>query len=336
MTPAVSITVLNYNYGHYLGECLRSILAQSFGDFEVIVIDDCSSDDSLAVVEPFLADARVRLVAHAENAGFARSLIEGTEVHSRGEFLAVVSADDLLTRDDALETLVAMLRAHPAAAFAFAAVERIGAGGAREVHRSFAEDVVLDAGEGLRRLLLDRQVWPEHSGTVIRRSAYDACGGYRRDIAMPLDLGLWLALAMEGGFAYCARPLQGYRVHAGQMSISLPRMRRNAREVARILRDACRLGEARGLGTGGLVTRALRSHLAGNVTYDAFSAGRRAAGARIAATFAECPREMAGCREFWLATVRVGLGERAFAVLRRAARFGRGPLAARTVPGGTR
>src|SRR3954463_5362111 len=108
--PALSVTVLNYNYAHYLPRCLDSILAQTFTDFEIVLIDDCSNDDSLEVIQPYLADPRVRFFPHAQNAGFAKSLIEGTEEHSRGEFLTVVSADDVILETNAFEKQIALLK----------------------------------------------------------------------------------------------------------------------------------------------------------------------------------------------------------------------------------
>ena len=121
IAPLLSVTVLNYNYGRYLGECLDSILSQTFKDFEVIVIDDCSSDDSVAVVTPYLQDSRVRLIPHERNVGFAGSLMEATEVHSRGELLMVVSADDVVRRNDAFERQVNLMEASDNSAFCFAA-----------------------------------------------------------------------------------------------------------------------------------------------------------------------------------------------------------------------
>src|SRR5688500_8060750 len=69
--PTPSVTVLNYNYGSYLPRCLESILEQTYQDFELIVIDDCSTDNSLEVVKPYLSDPRVRLVSHAKNVGYS-------------------------------------------------------------------------------------------------------------------------------------------------------------------------------------------------------------------------------------------------------------------------
>src|SRR5260370_11113027 len=90
--PALSVTVLNYNYAHYLPRCLDSILSQTWTDFELILINDRSTDNSLEVIQPYLKDPRVRLIDHAINRGFVSSLLEGCEL-SRGRYITVISAD---------------------------------------------------------------------------------------------------------------------------------------------------------------------------------------------------------------------------------------------------
>src|SRR6188768_2020632 len=122
--PTLSVTVLNYNYGNYLPQCLDSILAQTFEDFELIVVDDCSTDNSLEVIKPYLRDPRVRLVSHAKNVGYSGSLIEGTEAHSRGDFVTVISADDMVRRPDAFERQIELLSAHPEASFCFTGYDK--------------------------------------------------------------------------------------------------------------------------------------------------------------------------------------------------------------------
>src|SRR5271155_1591757 len=107
--PRLSITVLNYNYGRFIGGALESILNQTFKDIEVIVVDDASTDDSAERIRPFLDDSRVRLVRHEKNVGFPSALIEGTEVESSGKFRTLVSADDLALRRDAFELQIDLL-----------------------------------------------------------------------------------------------------------------------------------------------------------------------------------------------------------------------------------
>src|ERR1700757_2148167 len=71
-TPAVSFVVLCYKLAHLLPECLNSILSQSFGDFEVLIMDDCSPDNTEEVTKSF-RDPRVKYVRNAQNLGFLRN-----------------------------------------------------------------------------------------------------------------------------------------------------------------------------------------------------------------------------------------------------------------------
>src|SRR5690242_18034091 len=66
-TPTLSVTVLNYNYAHYLPQCLDSILSQTWTDFELTLINDCSTDNSLEIIKPYLADPRIKFVNHEVN-----------------------------------------------------------------------------------------------------------------------------------------------------------------------------------------------------------------------------------------------------------------------------
>jgi len=104
--PAVSIVIPLYNAEKYIGECLESILQQTFQDFEVIVVDDCSTDNSVAVVEKFLPhfNERLKIISTEKNSGGAsvpRNV--GVKV-SCGKYLMFVDSDDVITKT-ALEEL---------------------------------------------------------------------------------------------------------------------------------------------------------------------------------------------------------------------------------------
>ena len=76
MPPRVSYLIASYNYGRYVAQTIESLLAQTFQDLEVIVIDDCSPDNSRDVLQQFANDPRVRLVFHATNQGNIRTYNE--------------------------------------------------------------------------------------------------------------------------------------------------------------------------------------------------------------------------------------------------------------------
>ncbi len=115
-TPRVSIIIPTYNYGRYLPDAINSILAQTFRDFEVIVVDDGSTDDTPAILAA-QTDPRVRPV-RKENGGTSSARNHGRTL-ARGEFLTFLDADDLW-RPTFLERHLEVLDAEPELAYSFA------------------------------------------------------------------------------------------------------------------------------------------------------------------------------------------------------------------------
>lgn len=215
-TPFLSVTVLNYNYAHYLPACLDSILEQTMTDFEVIVINDCSKDNSLEVLQGYLQDPRVRVVDHATNRGYVASLLEGCEL-SRGKYISTISADDHVLDRQAFEIARDVLESHDDIALFFSAwVEVDDSGHIRYERRAAAEDYVVEGAHQLRHQLLTSDIL--HSGTIIRRESYLAVGGYDSRCRYAVDNNMWLALCSEGKVAYVNRPLYAYRAHGSNMS----------------------------------------------------------------------------------------------------------------------
>ena len=105
MTPAVSVVLNCYNHEDYVGEAIKSVLAQTFPDFELIVIDNGSTDGSREVMEGF-KEERIRLILHDTNESISRRLNEGVAA-SRGKFVSILYSDDLFLPHK-LERQVAM------------------------------------------------------------------------------------------------------------------------------------------------------------------------------------------------------------------------------------
>ncbi len=93
MTPKISVLMPVFNGSPYLGEAIRSILGQSFGDFEFLIINDGSTDDSAAIIRGF-ADPRIRFIDNPVNAGLVKTLNAGLE-EARGEYIARMDQDDI-------------------------------------------------------------------------------------------------------------------------------------------------------------------------------------------------------------------------------------------------
>ncbi len=104
-SPLISILVPVYNVEAYIRRCMDSILAQTFQDYEVIVVDDCGTDQSMAIVEEYAAqDNRIRVLHHEQNMGLMWTRRTGYQV-ARGEYITFVDSDDELPHN-ALEVLI--------------------------------------------------------------------------------------------------------------------------------------------------------------------------------------------------------------------------------------
>ena len=173
--PRISVVVPIYNVEQYLDECLDSIAAQTFGDFEVIMVDDGSPDGSAAIARRHAErDGRFRLVARP-NGGLGAARNTGTE-HATGEFLSFVDSDDVLP-PDAYERMIGALD-RTGSDFATGNVQRLTREGATRqayfVSRAFTRDRLKTHITKHRSLLFDRTAWNK----LWRRSFWDA-HGYR-------------------------------------------------------------------------------------------------------------------------------------------------------------
>ncbi|MBY6104730.1 glycosyltransferase family 2 protein [Marinobacter nauticus] len=96
-SPLVSIVIPIYNVEQYVDECLESVRQQTYKKLEIIVVEDCSTDNSLKALEPHLADERVRLIQHKQNGGLSAARNTGIEA-ATGEYLMFVDSDDVVER----------------------------------------------------------------------------------------------------------------------------------------------------------------------------------------------------------------------------------------------
>jgi glycosyltransferase involved in cell wall biosynthesis len=191
-------------------------LNQSFTDFELILINDTSTDNSLAVIQPYLADPRVRLIDHKKNKGFVASLIEGAE-ESRGAYISVISADDWVVDPAAFAKQIGALEEHPKAVMAFSAYGLFAeTDSLTHLSRAAAASYVRPGLSVFEDFLL--KGYPQHSGTIVRKTAYESIGGYDQTLRWSVDAQLWLGLCHFGEIAYIDEMLYAYRRHPSSMS----------------------------------------------------------------------------------------------------------------------
>ena len=179
----------------FLNECLESVFAQSHSDFEIVAVDDGSSDGTREILETWRArDARLRIVAGG-GAGLVRALNLGLE-HCSGDLVARMDADDA-AHVDRLSRQRELFRSRSDLAIAGCRVEHFsesGVGKGLRIYEGWLNSLVSHE-DMYRERFIESPV--PHPGVMFRRSVVTAAGGYR-DLGWPEDYDLWLRLFEKG------------------------------------------------------------------------------------------------------------------------------------------
>jgi hypothetical protein len=205
--PQISVIIPCYNHGRYLPEAVASVVAQTFGDWELIIVDDGSTDDSAAVAERLIACYTrypIRLLRQA-NQGLSASRNSGVRA-ARGAYILPLDADDLI-EPEMLAATLAVLEHRPEVGFVYTDVRMFG-----------EENRIWSGGPySLDKLRFDCPMVPI---TLFRKPAWAAIGGFRSDLVPQgyEDWDFWLSLAAAGWQGdHIALPLVRYRRSNGSM-----------------------------------------------------------------------------------------------------------------------
>jgi SAM-dependent methyltransferase len=232
----VTAIVPNFNYGRYLAERLRSVAGQTHPLYELIVLDDASTDDSRQVIESFVADCRidVRVVWNAANSGSVfRQWRDGVD-RARGDFVWIAEADDLCA-PTFLEGVLAAFD-DPRVVMSYCESRQIGPDGTvmADSYREYVADLsadrwsrpyVADGREEIRRYLAVKNTVPNVSAVVLRRERLAEVLHEHFDRIRAFKVaGDWLtyvlALAGGGRIAFNPRPDNLHRRHGKSVTIS--------------------------------------------------------------------------------------------------------------------
>ncbi len=217
-TRAVSVCLPTYNGAVFIEETLRSILDQSYQDFELVVVDDGSTDNTLEIVQSF-SDPRIQLHRNPERLGIPANWNRCLDL-AHGEFVCVFHQDDVMQPDN-LERKVQLLSSDETLGFVHSAVEMLVDESAPSSFADWiedaSEDTVFEGLEYFRTLLLhgNRVCAPT---VVARRHALLEQGGFDQDLGFACDYTMWLRLCLTHRVGFLARPLVGYRWHGGNAS----------------------------------------------------------------------------------------------------------------------
>lgn len=222
--PTVSVIVPNYNHARFLRQRLDSVFGQTFQDFEVILLDDCSTDESRSILSQYESDPRVRVEFNEKNSGSTFKQWKKGLSLARAKYVWIAESDDYAA-PQLLERLVAVLDADPHLAYVYCRSRVVEEDGClngfvdsrlRNLNPGRWEaDYSADGREECRSGFVYRNVTANASSVVFRKEVYEAVGGVDDSMRTSGDWKLWAAMALEGRVAYVSEPLNYYRFHAG-------------------------------------------------------------------------------------------------------------------------
>jgi hypothetical protein len=213
--PLISVIIPTHNGERTLGETIESVLRQTFTNWELIVIDDGSTDSTPAILSQ-IADSRLKVFSY-DNAGVAASRNRGL-AHASGAFVAFLDHDDLWTPDK-LQAQCRALQRNPQAAVAYSLVDCIDASG----HFLHPASRITESGDVHARLLLTDFV-DTTSNPLIRRRALDKVGGFNPSFAGADDWEILLRLAARNPFVCVPEVQVLYREHPDSQSFDVTAM----------------------------------------------------------------------------------------------------------------
>ncbi|KKN79321.1 hypothetical protein LCGC14_0341030 [marine sediment metagenome] len=197
--PETSVIIVTYNRSEELKKCIKSVLAQSYLDYELIIVDDCSTDSTEDAVKEF-TDKRIQYVKGAKNSSGSFVPRQVGQKVSSGKYIAVLDDDDFWLEKDKLKLQVEYLEKHPKCVLVGTNAVGIDSNGKVVLHVNYPHD-----DSEIRDRMLFRNLF-YHSSVVYRRDAYLSCGGYQvlqngHYGSYANEYDLWLRMGLVGGLA---------------------------------------------------------------------------------------------------------------------------------------
>jgi glycosyltransferase involved in cell wall biosynthesis len=220
--PTVSVIIPNFNHARYLPRRIASVREQTFQDFELILLDDCSTDDSRSILSSYADDSRVKIEFNRANSGSTfKQWNKGVRL-ARGKYVWIAESDDYAD-ERLLERLVAVLEAEPKAAFAYCRSWRVNE--VNQLHgfvdqylndldaHRWTRDYCSDGPEECRKYFVFCNIVANASAVLFRRTAYAEVGGADESFQMCGDWKLWASMALRGKVVHLGQPLNYFRFH---------------------------------------------------------------------------------------------------------------------------
>lgn len=214
MQPKISICIPTYNYAHFIADAIESVLSQTVSDYELLVIDNCSTDNTEEVVLGYLQEGRnVKYIRNEKNLGLVCNLNRCIELAS-GTYIKILCSDDLLEAT-CLEKMVQVLEANPKVSLVASARQLVDRSLNNLGQLAYSDRPELLPGiDAIRKCLFVGNLIGEPTAVLFRKK--DAIAGFDPKYRQLVDLEMWFRLLEQGDFAFIPEALCLIRQHEEQ------------------------------------------------------------------------------------------------------------------------
>jgi glycosyltransferase involved in cell wall biosynthesis len=208
--PTVSVIIPNYNHARYLRRRIDNVLTQTYQDFELILLDDCSTDESRSILSEYANDPRIEF--NESNSGIPfRQWNKGVRL-ARGKYIWIAESDDYAD-ERLVERLAHVLDAESEAVFVYCRSWTVAPNGETSGYSDsylaglgasgrWAVDFLAEGKAECRKYLASNNSIPNASAVLFRKAVYEHVGGAEEKMRLCGDWKLWAAMALEGKIAY--------------------------------------------------------------------------------------------------------------------------------------
>ncbi len=205
--PLVSICIPNYNNGKYLDACIQSALAQTYQNTDVILVDDCSIDNSLEIAKKY--EGKIRVVQNSTNLGQPKNTNKCVQ-NSTGKYLVILHSDDFLL-PHFVEKLMPILESYPDVGMAVGERMETDETGIPRKIAPFYNTSCIISGEKQAKVFMMTSFLP--CQVLLRRETFEKAGGVDERYIVNLDGLLWFKCSLVGDVGYIQRQVAVYRTH---------------------------------------------------------------------------------------------------------------------------
>ncbi len=221
--PEVTVLMAVHNDGRYIKKAVQSIMDQTFEDFEFLIIDDGSSDDSIEILKGF-NDPRIRLISNEKNMGFTRTLNRGLSL-ARGRYIARMDADDL-SLPTRLQEQVAFVKKNPSYGLVGTSYRYIDEQGRQIIEKKLAR-----TNREIKKALLKTNQFA-HASVMFTAQAIETVGPYRDFFTYSQDYDLFLRISEKFHVYNIPAILMEWRVRLNSASVKYRTLQQRFAQIA--------------------------------------------------------------------------------------------------------